>query len=271
MICVLLFTVNPAQAQDATPAAADRATAGELGYRLPGWRDRESKSDPDLGIFRNNRMPGGLGLVPGVAAQPVWLGYSSGVRGGTNGFSLHTALSSGIVGSTDMFNADVQRTNPGVAENYTIFRGGVNFRQAFRNDWQGRIALSGQYADALTPWQHGAGGTETVRGYLLRETADDRSYVSQLELYTPDFAGSLGMGDKWRSRVVGFYDFGEIWRNNGLPGDRGSTVLASTGLGLRLTYGRSVSLRFDLAQPLRSYNARQFDSQRLNAGVLISY
>lgn len=214
--------------------------------------------------------------MPGATAQSVWLGHTSGARGAASGFSLNTALSAGRFGDNDAGNADVQRMRLGINENYTIFRGGVDFRQAFRNDWQGRIALSGQYADALAPWQHGvggsgAGGIESVRGYLLREFADDKGYVSQLELYTPDFANSLGMGDKWRSRVVGFYDFGEVWRNNGLPGDRSSAMLASTGLGLRLAYGRSINLHFDLAQPLRAYNARQFDSQRLNAGVLISY
>lgn len=276
MACCLLIAVSPTQAQDAVPAAAGPAMSEGPGYRLPKSRDPEPQSAPGLSVFRNNRIPGGIGLVPGATEPPVWLGYAGGMRGVASGLTLNTTLSAGMFGGNDGVNADFQRAHLGITENYTIFRGGVDFRQAFRNDWQGRIALSGQYADALAPWQHGvggsgAGGIESVRGYQLREFADDKGYVSQLELYTPDFATSLGMGDKWRSRVVGFYDFGEVWRNNGLPGDRSSAMLASTGLGLRLAYGRSISLHFDLAQPLRAYNARQFDSQRLNAGVLISY
>ena len=110
-----------------------------------------------------------------------------------------------------------------------------------------------------------------MRGYLPREAANDKGYAAQLELYTPNFAGKVGMSDKWRSRVVGFYDFGGLRRNNPLLGEEASQYLSSTGLGLRLSYGKAFSLRLDVAQILQAHGTRQTNEQRVSAGIAIIY
>ena len=40
---------------------------------------------------------------------------------------------------------------------------------------------------------------------------------------------------------------------------------------MRLTYGKSVSLRLDLAQILKAYGTRQTDDQRLNGSLMLVY
>jgi len=75
----------------------------------------------------------------------------------------------------------------------------------------------------------GAGGPDSVRGYLILEASDDKGYTTQLEVYTPNTASLLGLGDSWKSRIVGFYDFGQVSRNNPLAGDRTANSLPVRG------------------------------------------
>ena len=123
----------------------------------------------------------------------------------------------------------------------------------------------------ISPEQYGAGGADSVRGYLPREVASDRGYATQLEIYTPNFSGSAGLSDKWRLRMLGFYDFGDVSRNDPLPGESAGQYLASTGIGLRMAFGRAVSLRLDVAQILKAYGTRETDDQRANASLSIIY
>jgi hypothetical protein len=48
-------------------------------------------------------------------------------------------------------------------------------------------------------------------------------------------------------------------------------VARYTGVGLRLSFGKSVSLRVDLAQILKAHGTRQTDDQRLSTSLAIIY
>lgn len=248
---------------------------GRWNYYLPKWRDIEHKVylGLDYRAFQNNVTLGGIGFVPDITVHPISLGYSGLVRMTASELNFNVSVSNNIPGGNDGTQDDFTRTRFGATDNYLIYRGGVSFSHAFRNEWQSRVAVHAQYTrDSLIPGeQFGIGGPETVRGYLSREAANDKGYAAQLELYTPNFAGAVGMSDKWRSRVVGFYDFGGLRRTNPLPGEEASQYLASTGLGLRLSYGKSFSLRFDVAQILQAHSTRQTNEQRVSAGIAIIY
>ena len=248
---------------------------GRWNYYLPKWQDVEHRVylGLDYRAFQNNVTLGGIGFVPDITVHPVSVGYAGLKRMTASEWAFNGSLSANIPGGNDGGAADFQNTRFNATENYVILRAGTSFSHAFRNDWQSRIALHGQYTEnALVPGeQFGIGGTDTVRGYLPRETANDRGYATQVEVYTPNFAESAGLGDKWRTRVVGFYDFGAVSRNHALPGEQAGKYLASTGLGLRLSYGKSVSLRVDIAQILKAHGTRQTNEQRVSAGVAIIY
>lgn len=245
-------------------------------YYLPKAGDIDHKVyfGLDYRAFQNNVALGGVGgFVPDITIHPVSVGYSGIKRMTASEWSFNASLSQNFAGGNDGTDADFARTRINAKGNYTILRAGTSFSHAFRNEWQGRVAITAQYTEnSLVPGeQFGIGGEGTVRGYLPREAANDRGYASQLELYTPNLAGQMGLGDKWRTRLVGFYDFGAVSRNNALPGELQGKYLASTGIGMRLSYGKSVSLRLDLAQILKAHGTRQSDQQRVVAGLVLIY
>ncbi len=215
----------------------------------------------------------GIGFVPDITTHPVSLGYGGLLRMAASEWSFNGSVSANVPGGNDGKSEDFERSRTGAPADYTILRYGTSFSHAYRSEWQSRIAFSGQYTQnsLVSGEQFGIGGPDTVRGYLPREASNDTGYATQVELYTPNFAAKIGMGDKWRTRMVGFYDFGAVSRNNPLPGELHGKYLASTGLGLRLTYGKSVSLRMDLAHVLKDHGTRQAGDQRLNASVVIIY
>lgn len=244
-------------------------------YFLPKWGDIEQKAYAglDYRAYQNNVTLGGIGFVPDITVHPISIGYAGLKRMTASEWSFNASLARNIPGGNDGRAADFQATRFGANENYTILRYGTSFSHAFRNEWQGRIAYVGQYTrNALIPGeQFGIGGPDTVRGYLPREAANDRGYATQLEIYTPNFSDKVGLNDKWRSRLVGFYDFGAVSRNDALPAEQAGKYLASTGVGLRMAYSKSVSLRMDLAQILKAHGTRQTNEQRLNASLAIIY
>ena len=110
-----------------------------------------------------------------------------------------------------------------------------------------------------------------MRGYLLREVTGDRGYAAQLELYTPNLSPAIGLPDAMRARLLAFYDFGGVKRNNPLPGEQDGKFMASAGVGLRVSYSRTVSLRVDVAQILKAAGSRNTDDQRISAGLAIVF
>jgi hemolysin activation/secretion protein len=206
---------------------------GRWNYYLPKWDDIEQKVfvGLDYRAYKNNVTLGGIGFVPDITVHPVSLGYSGVKRMTASEWAFNAAVSTNIPGGNDGGAADFRRTRINATDNYVILRAGTSYAHAFRNEWQARAALNLQYTeDALIPGeQFGIGGVGTVRGYLPREAANDRGYAAQLELYTPNFADKAGLGDQWRTRLVGFYDFGSVSRNKVLPGEQAGKFLASAG------------------------------------------
>jgi len=244
-------------------------------YYLPRWDDIEQKVylGLDYRAYQNNVSLDGIGFVPDITVRPISLGYAGLKRMTASEWAFNVSLARNIPGADDGSAADFQATRAGADENYNVLRFGTSFSHAFRNEWQARIAYVGQYTqDLLVPGeQFGIGGMDSVRGYLPREAANDRGYATQLEVYTPNFSAKTGLSDKWRTRLVGFYDFGEVSRNDALPAESGGQYLASTGVGLRMAYGKTVSLRVDVSQILKAFGTRETSDQRVNASLAIIY
>ena len=109
--------------------------------------------------------------------------------------------------------------------------------------WQDQVSetlVPGEFGKRL---EHARGVAEEVLAHPLGQKVIYRAY----ELFT-----ALVTGDE-------------------LPGEEAGKYLASTGLGLRLSYGKSVSLRVDIAQILKAHGTRQTNEQRVSAGVAIIY
>jgi hemolysin activation/secretion protein len=248
---------------------------GRWSYHLPKWDDIEHRvfAGLDYRAFQNNVTLAGVGLVPDITIQPVSIGYAGLKRMTASEWNFNTSLSRNLPGGVDGDAAAFQRTRAGANPEYTILRFGTSYIHAFANQWQGRAALAGQYSgDRLVPGeQYGIGGPDSVRGYLLREATNDKGYAVQLEAYTPNLSARVGLTDQWRLRMVGFYDFGQVKRNDPLAGEQAGKYLASTGIGMRLGLGKTLSLRLDLSHVLRDHGTRQAGDMRLNGAMALVY
>jgi len=248
---------------------------GRWNYHLLKRDDIEHRvfAGLDYRAFQNNVTLAGVGFVPDITIQPVSIGYAGLKRMTASEWNFNTSLSRNLPGGVDGDAAAFNRTRAGANPEYTILRFGTSYIHAFANQWQARAALAGQYSgDKLVPGeQFGIGGPDSVRGYLLREATNDIGYAVQLEAYTPNLAGRLKLDDQWRLRMVGYYDFGQVKRNDPLAGEQAGKYLASTGIGMRLAYGKMVSLRLDLSHVLRDHGTRQAGDMRLNGAMVLVY
>jgi hemolysin activation/secretion protein len=246
-------------------------------YILPKWRDTEQKVafGLDYRAFQNQvQFQGSGSIVPDVTIHPVSLNYNGLWRGAASELSFYGSFSRNIPGGTDGREEDWRAgtgSRQAVVDDYKIFRYGFNYVSQFRSEWQMRIGFSGQYTgDALVSGeQFGIGGPDTVRGYLLRELAKDKGDAIQLELYTPDLARRVGLSESFRVRFLAFYDYGSVENNDTQPADKDS--IASTGAGLRLSYGKTLSLRLDAAQILQKTANRDNGSQRVSGAIALIF
>jgi hemolysin activation/secretion protein len=254
--------------------------AGTIGiarwnYLLPRWGELEQKLSFGLDYreFQNDVIFAGVQIVPDITIHPVSLTYSGLRRYAAAELSFFGSGSTNIPGGNDGDDLAFQLSRPGASENYTIIRGGFNYVRQFHNEWQTRLGVNGQYTKDLlvSGEQYGIGGPDTVRGYLLREIANDRGYSGQAELYTPDVARHLKTSVDLHMRFLAFYDYGSVTRNDPLPGEIAHSVLASTGVGLRLSYANSLSVRVDVANILKRTPNREDGSWRVSAALAIIY
>ena len=115
------------------------------------------------------------------------------------------------------------------------------------------------------------GGPDNLRGFLVREVNNDRGVGGQLEVYTPELAPKVGLPDKFRMRMLGFYEHGTVWRNKALAGEVTSQSISDVGMGLRMNYGKAVSLRVDVANILKGAGTRQRGENRVSAGMALVF
>jgi hemolysin activation/secretion protein len=244
-------------------------------YYLPKWgtADQKLSFGLDYRAYHNDVTIGGVGLVPDITVRPVSLTYSGSVKGTSSEVHYSAGLSTNVPGGNDGKAADFARSRFNASENYKIFRYSASVIAGFAKEWQARAALNGQYTnDALVSGeQFGLGGPESVRGYLVREISNDKGASAQFEIITPELARKVGLPDGVRLRAVGFYDVGTLSRNHALPGEVTSQTISDVGFGVRMHYGKLLSLRLDLAHVLRDAGTRQAGDNRVTAGLVLVF
>ena len=121
--------------------------------------------------------------------------------------------------------------------------------------------MNAQYSHSALPAtdRFGLAGWTTVRGFNERAVATDRGHVVNLEGYTPDVAGSLGLPGNLK--FLAFYDSAQ-GTNVGPSVKYG---IASAGVGLRYNLNKDISARFDLAQVLDGYTPKNLPNENWQA------
>jgi len=132
-------------------------------------------------------------------------------------------------------------------DNFTVLRLGASYMAALADDWQLRVAGSGQYTHTpiVAAEQIGLAGSTTVRGFNERAVAADVGWVGNIEAYSPELAGALGATGSLRG--VLFYDFARGYNHAVASGLASKFGVASLGAGLRYSLDKQFSARFDLA------------------------
>jgi len=244
-------------------------------YYLPKSADYEHRVafGLDYRAFENQVLFEGTSIVPDVTVHPASLTYSGLWRGTASELSFYASGAKNIPGGKNGDDAAFQASRPGASADYSVFRYGFNYVRQFQNEWQTRLGFGGQYTrDPLVSGeQFGIGGPDSVRGYDLRELADDRGMAAQLELYTPDFARNVGLSDSYKLRLLGFFDYGSVSRVDPLPDETADAFIKSAGMGLRMGYRKSVVLRLDLAQILKDSALHDAGSLRLTGAIALIF
>ena len=126
--------------------------------------------------------------MPDVTVLPVSIGYNGLWRMPTSELGFYGSYSANVPGLNDGGGNTFQAVRTDATPTYHILRWGASYSRVLPYEWQFRAVANGQYTnDALIPGeQFGYGGPDSVRGFNVREVANDRGWSSSVELYTPD-------------------------------------------------------------------------------------
>jgi hemolysin activation/secretion protein len=257
-------------------SGAGRVYAGRYNWNLPRWRELEQRIafGADLRYYDNDVVPVGtsIALVPDYVVHPLSATYSGTWRAAQSETSAYAGAFRNIPGGPNGDQAQFDLVRPGAQADYLLYRAGFNHLHSLPADLQFRFNMSGQYTpDELVPGeQFGIGGQDSVRGFLEREFINDKGFRGTTEVYSPDFGPRTGIGNL-RLRLLAFYDWGQLTRNDPQPFDTDGTHIGSTGVGLRLFHASSLSLRADYARVVDGAGSQPTGSSRGHLSVIYAF
>ena len=243
--------------------------------RLPGYEHR-ALVGVDYRNYDNDVVLTGTtpALVPDYVVKPWSLGYAGKFVRAEGDVGFYATFAQNIPGGSDGSQSDFCAVRSDGLGNcaparYQVYRYGASAQQVFPNDLLVRAVLNGQYSnDALVPGeQFGMGGWNSVRGFYAREVANDVANQASLELYSPDVGKWIG--DKWRARALAFVDWAKGRDNS--PGRSEDNGIGGAGIGVRVTWGRDLSIRVDYATVTNGSRSRDRGSDRVHAGVVVGF
>ena len=223
--------------------------------------------------FNNNARTGGssISVVPNITVHPASVTYFGNWHLPYTEVAFNAGYSMNIPWGDDGDQAAFQAARFGATDTYHILALGLGGLQTLPYDFQFRAAINTQITqDALVPGvQYGIGGFNSVRGFHERAIINDAGYQGTVEAYSPDLGGWLQLPSV-HTRLLLFYDYGDVWRNHALPGEIQNEFISSTGFGVRL-YHKNFSVRADFATVLHPGDDETSWSKRAHVGIVFVY
>jgi hemolysin activation/secretion protein len=203
----------------------------------------------DYKAYKNDVELQGTPVGNDITLRPVSLAYLGTWRTDTAEASLLVAAIRNSPGGERGSEDDFARLRAGAKADYSLLRYGLTYSQWLMAGWQLRATLNGQAThDQLVPSeQFGAGGAGSVRGFAIREIANDVGQAMSLELYTPELCARVRFAAAV-CRMLAFYDTGRVTRNGALPGESERASIGSVGVGVRAAIGRGTNIQLDYAR-----------------------
>jgi len=226
----------------------------------------------DYKAFRNNVTLEGAQLGNDVSVHPVSLTYAGSAAAGNGEVRFSIAALHNLPGGSRGSTADFNRVRAGAPASYGMIRYQAAYSRAWPADWLMQLNLSGQYSpDALVPGeQFGAGGAASVRGFAERAIADDKGFLVNAELYTPNFCAGIS-ATAVQCRGLAFYDAARVRRNDALPGEIERASIASAGVGVRMSVSSYVTLQMDYGRVLNGSTTTAKGDSRVHVRLGMTY
>lgn len=165
-------------------------------------------------------------------------------------------------------------TSRPTTDQFAALRFGGSYMQAMESNWLLRAAFTGQHANNPLPAgeQIGLAGSTAVRGFAERGVSADRGYVANLEAYSPDYAGAMGIAGSFK--FVGFFDWAS-GQNLRVPiGSTSHAVrsnIASVGLGFRYNLKKDVTAKLDVAHVLDGHQTAPGSAEAAKKGDFLGH
>jgi hemolysin activation/secretion protein len=238
----------------------------------------EVRHSLSLGIdykrFDQNLVVGaeaGSGIQSPIRYAPLSLNYS-GVRTDESGmwdFGVGWMFTFRGLASSDQQFADKRYQ---AHSNFAILSYNLTRTQMLSRDYSLHAGLAGQISGQplVSNEQFLVGGVDTVRGYLESSQAGDSGLRGTLELRSPNLISSEHRDVEFFQWRV-FVDAAHVSLRAPLPGTQASYQLASTGAGVTVKSKGGLSLKADLALPLRDTLDQDAYKPRLHASALYEF
>lgn len=154
----------------------------------------------------------------------------------------------------------------GAGSNYAYLKLGLAREQKLPFGFTLAAGADGQYAGQplISNEQYGAGGAQSVRGYLEAEELGDNAVRAGLELRTGAYRQQ-----PWLDELIGlvFLEGASLWIEDPLPAQRTRFHLAGTGMGLRMRVAQHLAGTLDLARALKDASETAAGDWRMHFGV----
>lgn len=215
--------------------------------------------------FRNDKITtlAGAPIFPNYRTRPITVSYTGRFRKqwGQWGYNLEFAHNISSGGGND--TASYAANRAGATTSWNALRYGIDVALPLPGQWLFMGRLRGQNSgDALVPGElFGIGGSVSVRGLPERVLSGDSGHWGNLEIWTPALAEN--------TRMLAFYDFGEIRRHNDtvLP----SASVTTFGLGVRWSMGKQLSTSLDFGHVLSGRGKLPIGTSRDRAHLNVMY
>ncbi len=242
-----------------------------LGFRYTnklkriGDYEHELTAGLDNKVFKNGIAADTVELGNNLSVNPLLVQYTGRWAQEGRELGFNAGVVQNIPGGRDGDQTAISLARTGASKNYNLIRGAASFSQSLADDWQWRAVATAQWARApLIPGeQFGVGGANSVRGFSEREVANDKGLQGNLELYSPEVCGKFLPGQQ--CRLLTFYDFGSVYRNQPLTGESSKEHIASTGVGFRWTVSRDFAVQADYGYVLQGSSTRDAGDWMLHA------
>lgn len=247
-----------------------------LRYTLPMSSGAEGGQTFAVGLDRKNirqtlKIQDGSTSNSPISYVPLVASFNASVLGDSRSSAVDLGLSIGLRGLFGNDDAKFAARRSGASARYIGLRAGVDHTENLGR-WALRGKLDGQLASGplVASEQLVAGGAETVRGYLEGERAGDNGVRASIELRTPAFSPA-GAASAWRVGGLVFIDVASLSTQQPVAPQVARHALRSTGLGLRVTAPRGLTLEADAARALVDGDSTRAMSTRLHARAIWGY